>query len=116
VSALGSAPFPALALLRPLSRTDAVNWTRTHEITATSEAALFEIVRARLDNIAMFLRHDRHSYRTLFYRGDEPVVEREFQLWLASELASRSAGQYNVVREEEDAEKKRVHPGFGWLG
>jgi hypothetical protein len=97
----------AMPSMTPMSRTDAVNWTKAREITVTNEVSLFEIVHARLESIATFLAHDRHSYRTLFHRGDGPVPERDFQLWLASELANRSAGQYNVIREEEDAERKR---------
>lgn len=93
--------------MMPMSRTDAVNWTRAYEITASDEASLFAIAEARIENIATFVAHDRHSYRSLFHRDGGPVLERDFQLWLASELSTRSAGQYKVVREEEDADRKR---------
>jgi hypothetical protein len=94
-----------------MTRADAVAWVRDHVATPSTERGLFAIALARLSSIGTFLGADRHSYGDLFVRTDgaerSPVDERFFQLWLASELRHRSAHQYSVVREEEDAQRKK---------
>jgi hypothetical protein len=92
-----------------LSRDNAVEWVRAYEAEPDTDEGLFDLVMARLSDIATFLRAHRFSYSGVFanLKGERAVRERYFQLWLAAELQHRSARRYEVVREEEEYAEKR---------
>ncbi len=98
----------------PMSRLEAVRWVRECEADPSTASGLFELVKARIADIATFLRAHPFSYSGLFSdrgssgtKDDKQAEERFFQLWLAAELEARSAARYRVIREEEERAQKR---------
>lgn len=93
----------------PMSRDNAIQWMRGCEAKPTTDDGLFDIVLARLTDIATFLRASPFTYRDVFagMGGPGPVEERYFQLWLASELQNRRARRYEIIREEEERNQKK---------
>lgn len=91
--------------VKTLSITEFREWEEKYEITPKNRDDLFEIMMGRLDDIEYdILHHDFTDRETLF----KIESETEMQPLLARKMADNSRGLYQVVREDEVADKKET--------
>lgn len=80
-------------------------WETKHEVSPQNRDELFEIMMGRLDDIEHdILHHDFTDRETLF----KIEAETEMQPLLARKMLDSARGHYQVVREDEVADKKET--------
>lgn len=87
-----------------LSPAEYRDWEKRYETPPRNRDELFQVMMDRLDDIAYDIRHhdfnDRHILKPI-------KIETDMQPLLARKLVDASRGQYQVVREDEVADKKK---------
>lgn len=91
--------------VKVFSTTEYREWDKKHEVSPQSRDDLFEIMMGRLDDIEHdILHHDFTDRETLF----KIEAETEMQPLLARKMLDSARGHYQVVREDEVADKKET--------
>jgi hypothetical protein len=89
----------------PISVADFRSWDSRFEVIPRNRDQLFDVMLDRIDDIEHDIRHHDFTDRNIL----EPIeYETAMQPLLAKKFADGARGQYQVVREDEVADKKET--------
>lgn len=91
--------------VKSFSVTEYREWEEKHEISPQNRDDLFEIMMGRLDDIEHDILHHDFTDREILFKIE---AETEMQPLLARKMLDSARGHYQVVREDELADKKET--------